>query len=189
MNASKRETPKTTVGPDKLSIEKLAQNLAGFAIDRTDIKELLAALPRENNLNMTTLEYELGILKILSVGWGIAFYMAASDQNKAPLTETYWKMIQEISQNISTLTETTTGTQIDYFNILKERLNTFVEQMQENPSGAAEPTAVMGPAFASACGCPDDPMAILTGTKMFTLTLGSVKEYLTAVHIEDVTIH
>ncbi len=189
MNASKNEPPGATAGPDTLSVKKLAQNLAGFAIDRTDLKEVMAALPRENNLNMTTLEYELGILKILSVGWGIAFYMAATDKNKAPLTNAYWEMIREISQNISTLTETTTGNRIDYFNILKDRLNSFVARMENNPSGATEPTAVMGPAFAEACGCPDDPMAILTGTKMFTLTLGSVKEYLTAVHIEDVTIH
>ncbi len=188
MNASKNETSKATIGPDKLTIEKLAQNLAGFAIDRTDLKQLLDALPRENTLNMTTIEYELGILKILSVGWGIAFYMAAADKNKALLTQAYWAMIQEISQNISTLTETTTGTQIDYFNILKERLNTFVEKMENNPAGATEPTAVMGPAFAETCGCPNDPMVILTGTKMFTLTLGAVKEYLTAVHIEP-TIH
>ncbi len=174
---------------DKISVEKLAQNLAGFAIDRTDLKELMAAIPEENTLNMTTVEYELGILKILSVGWGIAFYMAATDKNKAPLTEAYWETIREISQNISVLTETTTGNRIDYFNILKERLDIYVGQMQSNPTRASEPTAVMGPVFARACKSPDDPMAILTGTKMFTLTLGAVKEYLAAVNIEDITIH
>ncbi|WDP92839.1 MAG: hypothetical protein HUN04_25190 [Desulfobacter sp.] len=178
-----------TAATGKLSVEDLARNLASFAIDRTDLKELMAALPGENDLNMTTLEYELGILKILSVGWGIAFYMAATDKHKAPLTETYWEMIREISENISTLTETTTGTKIDYFNILRERLDTFVGQMQENQDGASEPTAVMGPAFAAVCGSPGDPMAILTGTKMFTLTLGAVKEYLAAVKIKDITIH
>lgn len=175
--------------PDELSVDQMAKNLATFAIDRTDLKQLMAALPEDNPLNMTTLEYELGILKILSVGWGIAFYMAATDKNKAPLTEGYWEMIREISQNISTLTETTTGTKIDYFNILKQRLDTFVAKMQENQDQASEPTAVIGPVFASACGSPDDPMATLTGTKMFTLTLGAVKEYLAAVKIKDITIH
>ncbi len=189
MNASRKENPTDKITDKKISVEQLAQNLAGFAIDRTDLGELMAALPRENKLNMTTVEYELGILKILSVGWGIAFYMAASDKNKAPLTETYWEMIREISQNISTLTETTTGTQIDYFIIIKERLETYVGQMQTNPNQASEPTAVMGPVFAQVCNSPDDPMAILTGTKMFTLTLGAVKEYLTAVNLDDITIH
>ncbi len=69
MEAQKKET---------LTVQKLAQNLASFAIDRTDLKELLSALPAENNLNITTIEYELGILKILSVGWGISFFMAAT---------------------------------------------------------------------------------------------------------------
>lgn len=185
MNASKKDTAELS----DLTVEDLARNLASFAIDRTDLKELMAALPRENNLNMTTVEYELGILKILSVGWGIAFYMAVTDKNKAPLTETYWEMIREIAQNISTLTETTTGAKIDYFNILKERLDIFVGQMQANTTEASEPTTIMGPAFADACGSPGDPMAILTGTKMFTLTLGAVKEYLAAVKIKDITIH
>ena len=174
---------------DKISIEQVANNLASFAIDRTDLKELMAALPRENQLNMNAVEYELGILKILSVGWAIAFYMAASDKNKGPVTETYWELIREISQNISTLTETTTGTQVDYFAILKERLDTYVKQMQNQQDKAADPTSVMGPAFAQACRTPDDPMAILTGTKMFTLTLGAVKEYLDSVNIKDVTLH
>ena len=189
MNTSQNDPTSDNKGPDSLTVEMAAQNLATFAIDRTDLKALMAALPGENTLNMTTLEYELGILKILSVGWGIAFYMAATDRNKAPLTTAYWEMIREISQNISTLTETTTGTSIDYFNILKERLDTFVAQMQDNATGATEPTAVIGPAFARACGSPDDPMAILTGTKMFTLTLGAVKEYLDAVRIEAPTVH
>ena len=187
MNASKNETP--DLPEDGISVEELARNLASFAIDRGDLKEIMGALPQENNLNLTTVEYELGILKILSVGWGIAFYMAATDKNKTPLNETYWEMVREISQNISTLTETTTGTRIDYFNILKERLDIYVKEMQNNTDQSTEPTAVMGPVFAQACGSPDDPMAILIGTKMFTLTLGAVKEYLTAVSIKDITIH
>ncbi|MCP4722569.1 MAG: hypothetical protein GY860_24195, partial [Desulfobacteraceae bacterium] len=48
---------------EPLTVQKLAQNLASFAIDRTDLKELLSALPAENSLNITTIEYELGILK------------------------------------------------------------------------------------------------------------------------------
>ena len=80
MNASKNETP--TFPEDGISVEELARNLASSAIDRGDLKEIIGALPSENALNLTTVEYELGILKILSVGWGIAFYMAATDKNK-----------------------------------------------------------------------------------------------------------
>jgi hypothetical protein len=174
---------------ESLTIEKLAQNLGSFAIDRTDLKELLTALPPENDLNITAVEYELGILKILSVGWGIAFYMEATDKNKAPLTQYFWEMVQEISRNISDLTQTTTGTRVDYFEILKERLGIYVKQMQGNPDHATNPALIMGPVFAGLCSCPDNPIAILTGTKMFTLTLGAVKEYINAVHIDDIRLN
>ncbi len=188
-NNNETDSQNHSQGTGELTVEELARNLASFAIDRTDLKSLMAALPPQNTLNMTTLEYELGILKILSVGWGISFYMAATDKHKAALTQNYWEMIRDISQNISTLTHATTGTKIDYFTILKERLDHFVGMLQENPSGATEPTAVIGPTFASACGSPDDPMAILTGTKMFTLSLGAVKAYLSAVTIKEIPIH
>ena len=174
-----------TPDQQQLTVQETAQNLAAFAIDRTDLKKMLAALPKDAGLNLTTIEYELGILKILSVGWGISFFMPAGDTNKTPLSESFWHMIKEISENISTLTETTTGHKIDYFNILKERLDTYIQNLHANPDGSTDPAAVMGPAFAKACGCPDNAIAILTGTKMFSLTLGAVKEYLAAVTITD----
>ncbi len=167
----------------------LARNLANFAIDRTDLKELLGTLPREHGLNLTTVEYELGILKILSVGWGISFYMPASDKHKATVSRGFWETIREISQNISTLTETATGKQIDYFAILKERLDLYLDQMQSAPESTTDPTAVIGPMFAGSCKAPDNAAAILTGTKMFALTLGSVREYLNSVNIQDVKLN
>ncbi len=172
-----------------LTVDQMAENLSAFAIDRADIKSLLGTIPEGHPIDLNRLEYELAILKILSVGWGLAFYMPATDINKTPLTQTFWEQIREISNNVSTLTETTTGTRVDYFGILKERLDTFVQQMQENQAEETNPTGVMGPVFADACGAPNDPMVILTGTKMFALTLGSVKEYLAAVKIKDITIH
>ena len=170
----------------KITAQDLAKNLATFAIDRTDLKALLSALPQDHGLNKTAIEYELGILKILSVGWGLSFFMAASDKNKAPVSQSFWEIIREISQNISTLTETTTGKQINYFGILKERLDTYLEKMQVNSRQTTDPTNIIGPMFADACGCSGNAIAILTGTKMFTLTLGAVKEYLHAVTIEDI---
>ena len=175
-----------SIANKKITAQDLAKNLATFAIDRTDLKKILAVLPQDNQLNKVTVEYELGILKILSVGWGISFFMPASDKNKAPVSQSFWEIIREISQNISTLTETTTGKKIDYFGILKERLDTYLEKMQTNPDQATDPTAIIGPMFAEACGCSGNAIAILTGTKMFTLTLGSVKEYLNAVTLADI---
>lgn len=174
---------------EPLSVEKLGENLAVFAINRDDLKELLKTVPEENSVHMTTIEYELQILKILSVGWGVAFYMPEGQQ-KQDLTLIFWQHIQEIATNISKLTETTTGNHIDYFNILRNRLDDYLKVMQEY-SGEEyyekinNPSYFMGPAFADICHCPDNAAVILVGTKMLTLTLGAVKEYLNAVEIED----
>lgn len=174
---------------ETLTVEKLAQNLATFAIDRTDLKELLSTLPGDDNSNLTTIEYELQILKILSVGWAISYFMPATDKNKGPLAQIFWEHIREVSNNISTLTKTTTGKDIDYFEIIKERLNTYLAIMQKNPDEAENPANYIGPAFSSACNCENDAIAVLTGTKMFTLTLGAVKEYLNAVIIDDIKLN
>ena len=171
-----------------MTVEKAAQDLATFAIDRTDLKELLSTLP-ENSSNRTAIEYELQILKILSVGWAISFFMPATDKNKGPLTEIFWETIRNISNNISTLTQTTTGQGIDYFEILKKRLDTYVALMQASPDNTQNPANIIGPAFSSACKCKNDAVAILTGTKMFTLTMGAVKEYLNTVKIGDIKLN
>ena len=170
------------------TVQQLGQNLATFAIDRTDLKELLTAIPESSNLNLTTIEYELQILKILSVGWGISFFMLATDKNKGPLTQIFWDHIRETSNNISTLTKTTTGQDINYFDILKQRLDTYLATMRGNPDEAQNPANIMGPAFAAVCNSnsENESIAILIGTKMFTLTLGAVKEYLNTVKIEDI---
>lgn len=174
---------------EMITVDKLAQNLASFAIDRTDLKELMGAIPKENHLNLTTIEYELSILKILSVGWGISFFMAVTDKNKTALTQLFWEMIEEIARKISELTQTTTGTKMDYFNILKERLGVYVKEMQENPNQATNPALIMGPVFAHLSGSPGDAIATLTGTKMFTLTLGAVKEYINLINIDDIRLN
>jgi hypothetical protein len=129
---------------ETLTIQKLAQNLATFAIDRTDLKEFLAAIPENSRSNLTAIEYELQLLKILSVGWAISFFMPATDKNKGPVTEMFWEYIREISGNISTLTGTTAGQSIDYFEILKKRLNTYLKMMQDNPEEAQNPANIMG---------------------------------------------
>ena len=55
----------------KSDIEKVRDDLFNFAIDRGDIKWLMERLPNEANVKRNTVEYELQILKIISVGWSI----------------------------------------------------------------------------------------------------------------------
>lgn len=174
---------------EPLTPHKLAQDLATFAIDRNDLKELLSVVPKDSSVNLTTLEYELQILKILSVGWAISFFMPATDEKKGPATQMFWEFIREIANNISTLTQATSGTHLDYFSILKTRLDTYVKIMQTASQDAQNPVNVMGPAFADLCNAKNDAVAILIGTKMFTLTMGAVKEYLNAVRLEDTKLN
>ncbi len=69
-----------------LTVEETAQNLAAFAVDRTDLKTILHSLPPESGPNRVTLEYELGMLKILTVGWGISFScLSATKTNRSCL--------------------------------------------------------------------------------------------------------
>lgn len=85
---------------EPLSVEKFGENLAAFAINRDDLKMLLTTVPDSEKSRLTTIEYELQILKILSVGWGIAFYMKEGEKN-SQLQQYFgktFKRSQEISQ-------------------------------------------------------------------------------------------
>ena len=175
--------------PITLPLEDLARNLASFAIDRNDLKELLASVPDDTTLNMTQVEYEIQLLKILSAGWAISFYMPENDKNKGPLAEMFWENIREVAERISEMTVATSGAQVDYFQIIKDRLNFYLEEMQALGETENNPASVMGGTFAKACGNPEDPVALLIGTKMVTLTLASIKAYLDAVTIDDTTLN
>ena len=168
---------------DPVPMAKVAENLAAYAIDREDLKSMIRNLPEGSGINITTLEYELQILRILSVGWGLAFFMEEGDQKKQ-LTTLFWSNINEIAKNISNLTQSTTGGNIDYFQILKTHMDAYLATMEAQGRTASDPAAVIGPAFADSCGMSGNAVAVLAGTKMFTLCLGGVKEYLAAVTIQ-----
>lgn len=90
--------------------------------------------------------------------------------------EIYWQAVREFSWSLS---ETTglTGQDIDYFQILKERLDMYLAAMDMNPA-APEPAAVIGPEFVRACGNVDDMFTVMTGARMCVATLESTREYL-----------
>ena len=166
----------------KTAEEQAGEDLFHFAVDRDDMKTLLAALPEAAGTERGKVEYELGILRIVSVGWSIAYFLELSPHKKR-LLEVYWKAVQEFAQNVSSAAGLMVGREIDYFEILKARLAMYVEAMRQKPE-AREPAVVIGPAFARACGNEDDVYAVLTGTKMFIATVGRVKEYLEAIKLK-----
>lgn len=165
----------------KSAVEQAGEDLFNFAVDREDVKTLLAALPSESDLERGKVEYELGILKIISVGWSISYFLEHSP-HKSRLAELYWNAVQEVSQSISSTAGLMVGKDIDYFQILKDRLDMYVEAMRDRPD-ASGPAGVIGPAFARACGDVNNVYAALTGAKMFIATVGSVKAYLEAMEL------
>jgi len=83
---------------------------------------------------------------------------------------------------LSSTTGMMIGQDIDYFQVLKGRLDTYVDALSRNPE-APEPATVIGPEFASICGNKDDMFTYMTGAKMFLATLTNVRKYLEAVEV------
>ena len=162
-------------------IEQAADDLFNYAIDRADVKWLMDRLAEEADVKRTTVEYELPILKIISVGWSLSYYLPDGPQ-KDELTNLYWTAINDFSKDLSTTTEMMIGQKIDYFEILKERLDMFVKALEQQPD-AQDPATVIGPAFAGTCGNEDDIFTFMTGSKMFTTVIGRVKEYLETIKL------
>jgi hypothetical protein len=166
---------------DKTGIEKAGEDLFNFAIDREDVKWFMAHLAEEADINRSTVEYELQILKIVSVGWSVSYYLENNPQ-KNPLLDLYWKAVYDFSHSISSTTELMTGQDIDYFQTLKDRLDMYVDAMAQNPD-TSEPAQVIGPEFARTCGNVDDIFTFMTGSKIFISTTSRVKEYLEAIKL------
>lgn len=160
-------------------IDEAGEDLFNFAVDREDIKTLLKRLPKEAEIERGKVEYELAILRIITVGWSISYFFAGSD-HKSRLAEIYWEAVREFSQGISVSAGLLAGTEIDYFQILKDRQMGYVEALELKPD-APEPAAVIGPEFARLCGNGEDLHTVIAGTRMFVATMASVKAYLEAL--------
>ena len=158
------------------TIARAGEQLFQFAIDRGGMNAILDALPLEVPDKRVALEYEIQLLRIISVGWAIAFFLADSGL-KTPLGHYFWDKIRDFSTTLSASASLTRGSDIDYFDILKKRLDLYVGAL-DAAGQIPEPAMAIGPALAGVCGDPDDACAILAGSKMFSLTINAVREYL-----------
>lgn len=166
----------------KSIIEQAGEDLFEFATDRDDVKWLLSKLSNQAQAKTATVDYELQILKIVCVGWSISYFMSGTPRKKAHLLELYWRAVNAFACDLSQATGLMIGQDIDYFEILKTRLDHYVKIMAENTK-TADPTAVIGPAFAQQCGAADDLFASITGAKMFSTTMNRVQRYLEAAKL------
>ncbi len=161
---------------EKSLIEKVGEAFFNFAADREDLKATMSLLPAEANINRETVEYELQILKFISTGWSISYLLEKSPL-KDQLAELYWETVYQYSLGISQATDLVIGRKIDYFQILKERLDMYVKAIQKQP-GAPEPAVIIGPEFALTCGNADDVFTVMAGSRLFKSTVDMVKKYL-----------
>ena len=156
-----------------------AQALFDYAVDREDVKWLMGQLHANADVNRHTVEYELQALKIVSVGWSIAYHLE-NTAVKTPLLEDFWTAVQHYAQSLSQTTGLMIGQDIDYFQILRERMDTYLATMAQSDA-KTDPAAVIGPAFAGNCGNAEDLFTHVIGAKMFMSVVGRVKTYLDQV--------
>ncbi len=76
----------------KTGVEKAGEDLFNFAINREDIKTLMTHLSEKADIKRGKVEYELQILKIISIGWSISYYLENGAQ-KNQLLESYWQAV------------------------------------------------------------------------------------------------
>jgi len=157
---------------------RVGEQLFQFAIDRGDMQAILNSLPPTTQEKRASMEYEIQLLRIISVGWAIAFFLA-DDSLKNPVGQHFWENIRAFAATLSSSASLTVGTDIDYFDTVKQRLDFYVGTL-DNSNGTDQPAMAIGPAFAETCGDKDDACATLAGSKMFTHTIHAVREYLQA---------
>jgi hypothetical protein len=158
------------------------EDLFNYAIEREDVKLLMGQLSQSAQVKPASMEYELQILKIISVGWSISYFLAGVPRRKTALGDLFWCAINNFSKELSQTTGLMTGADIDYFEILKKRLDQYIRAMEDNPQ-APDPAVVIGPVFAGFCGNGDDLFAAMAGTKIFANTTARVRQYLEAVKL------
>lgn len=157
----------------KLSVQEIGENLANFSLDRESVSYALSRLPEDDLINKVTVEYEIQLLKILSVGWAISYFMEDHPE-KNLLIKKFWDVLFEFSKNISSVTSISIGKEVDYFRTLKDRIDYYINVLSATPD-VKDTVAVIGQSFADLCGCKDNVHVIMAGNRVFYNALEGVK--------------
>ncbi|WP_319407525.1 hypothetical protein [uncultured Desulfosarcina sp.] len=165
-------------------VARAGEQLFQFAIDRGDMNTILDVVPPlQVPEKRAILEYEIQLLRIISVGWAIAFFLTDPGL-KASLGQHFWENVRAFSTTLSASASLTMGSEIDYFKILKHRLDFYVGALEASGQ-IPDPAMAIGLAFAGVCGDKEDACAILAGSKMFTITINAVRDYLCGAAVKQ----
>lgn len=160
-------------------IQAASETLLEFSVDRNDLQIILDSLPESETIDRVKVEYEIQILKILSVGWCLSFFIEDSPLKQA-ITESFWLAAREFSGTISRASSISLSQDFDYFSEIKDRLEIYIRTLDNQPD-VKDPASVIGPKFAEVCGDADNVFIILSGSKMFNLAVLGVRHYLDSI--------
>lgn len=164
-----------------IALSQAVEHLVSFSLDGSDLNHIRKNLPQNGAINPVALEYESRLLKIIGVGWALS-YLTEGERLKENLTQTYWSAIQAFSHSLSSASSMAVGEDIDYFELLKSRLGTYLNAFQAT-ARITDPLTIIGPTFAGLCADGDNALLILAGNKLFHLTINGVRQYLDSIDI------
>ena len=167
---------------ESVSIETAAENLINYAFEREGLKLVLSMLPVDGTVNRVPVEYEIQLLKIITVGWSINYFMEERLE-KEGLAQSFWNGVQLFSKNLNEMTSLTVGQDIDYFETVRQRMESYVGAMNSRPD-IKDPAAAFGPAFAELAGHGENVHVIMAGNRIFNSALAAVREYLADIEFE-----
>jgi len=163
---------------EKTGIEVACEALFDFAIDRRDVADIMARLPEIQDACRATVEHELQILKIISVGWTLSYYLPAGPL-KEEMTMRFWQAVHDFSKSLSSTAELLIHQDVDFFAAVRGRFDKYLEEMKRHVN-APEPAVVIGPEFARCCRADGDVHTVMAGSRIFVGTVNKVKSYLEA---------
>lgn len=167
---------------NRITVQEAGEILVSFAIDREDLKQAIGALPKDQALNGVALDYELQLLKIVSVGWSVSVYMEGRPEKEA-LSTFFWRSIHALSKQLSALSGLTIGQEIDYFQVIRERLDSYLRAITLQGEGR-DIAALIGAAFAERLKERENPFVLITGSRIFHMAAQGVREYLASLTLE-----
>lgn len=162
----------------KSGTEAACEALFNFAIDRRDVVDITARFPGLPDARRATMEHELQILKIISVGWSLSYCLPAGAL-KEEMTVRFWRAVEDFSKSLSSAAELFVCQDIDFFAAVRDRFDRYLGEMKRKVD-APEPAVVIGPVFAECCGDEGDAHTVMAGARLFVGTVNEVRRYLGA---------
>lgn len=166
----------------RINVAEAANRLLNISVNQNETRADIAGLPADAAGSLIAVEYELQLLRIVATGWTIS-YTVEEERLRKLLSEAFWEGIRTYCSAVSAMTGPVLGKDCDYFSMIRQRVDHYVQVMSHFPD-AGDPAQVIGPTFASLCGCDQSAAVISLGRRVFTRCLARVQGFLHEVDID-----